>query len=326
MSTEFNVFGQTYKPKNKFQGVFVSVLFVLFFAGVIYSFIVLGLYSNDIKDYRHTHGELKTYAPVTNVAYDKENQLVYVFFEEANAVNVYSFSGDFQWSVSIPKQINGSTQFYLENGKIYLIWNDTYIYNAKTGEFIETHERTSGELDKAYDFEENYSLEGTGVDYDMVDVYTVDKEGCVDNYIVNRPEYYIIINPIFGWLISFTSGMIISAMAIFGALNSTKKRKVNKENCGKFAKGFSVWYKILTAITVIYAVANIVLLICSPIAILHVIFPIALLFIVSGWVYAFVYKRFNADEKNAVRLWAIRCVIAFGAAFFSTLIGAVAFG
>ncbi|MBR0412523.1 MAG: hypothetical protein IJI47_03010, partial [Eubacterium sp.] len=87
MRTEFNVFGQTYKPKNKVQGVFVSVLFVLFFVGVIYSFIVLGLYTNNIKDYSHTHNELNTYAPISNVAYNEETQLVYVFFEEANAVN-----------------------------------------------------------------------------------------------------------------------------------------------------------------------------------------------------------------------------------------------
>ena len=325
MRTEFNVFGQTYKPKNKVQGVFVSVLFVLFFVGVIYSFIVLGLYTNNIKDYSHTHNELNTYAPISNVAYNEETQLVYVFFEEANAVNAYNTSGDFQWSVSIPKQRNGSTQFYLDNDKLYLIWNDTYIYNAKTGEFIETHERTSGELDKADDFEENYSLEGTGVDHDIIDVYTVDKEGYVKSYIVNRPEYYILLNPIAGWLISFTSGIIISALAIFGALNSTKKRKVNKENCRMSAKLFTAWYKLLTIITAIYAVANIVLLFCSPIVILHGIVPIGILFIVSGWVYTFVHKRFNTDEKNAVRLWAIRCVIAFGAAFFSTLIDVAAF-
>ena len=82
--------------KNKFQSVFMSVLFVLFFAGVIYSFIVLGIYNNDNKDYSHTHDECKTYAAVSNVAYDEGSRLIYVFYEDAHAVNVYDISGDFQ--------------------------------------------------------------------------------------------------------------------------------------------------------------------------------------------------------------------------------------
>ena len=326
MSTEFNVFGQAFKPKNKFQSVLMSTLFLLFFAGVIYSFIILGLYNNDINDYSHTHEELKTYAPISNVEYDEESRLVYVFYEEAQAVNVYKIDGDFQWSVSIPKQRNGAAQFYLENGKIFLIWYDTYIYNAKTGEFIETHERTDDELDKADDFEENYSLEGTDLDYDIVDVYTVDKDGYAKNYIVNRPEYYILLNPIVGWVVSFASGLIIAFIAVIRALKSTKQRTIKMEKCRKFAKGFTIWFKLLIAVSVVYAVANIILLICSPIVILHVIFPIAVLFIVSGWVYAFVHKRFNTDERNMMLPWFIRGFIAFCVAFFSALIGTIVFG
>ena len=326
MSAEYNVFGQIYKPKNKFQSVCLSILFILFFAGVIYSFIVLGIYSNDNKDYRHTHDECKTYATVSNVAYDEGSRLIYVFYEDAHAVNVYDISGDFQWSVSIPKQMNGVTQFYLDDGRMFLIWYKTYIYDAKSGDFIDKHESTDAEIDKACDFENNNSLDGTGIDFDLIDVYITDNDGAVKSYIVNRPDYYALINPFAGWLVSFTSGVTIASMAIFRALNHTKKLSVDKEKCGNLAKCFSVWYKFLTAVCMTYAIANIVLPIISSIVILHIIVPIGILFIVSGWIYAVVYRRFNSDEKNAVRLWFIRCFIAIGIAFISTIVSVVAFG
>ena len=192
----------------------MGLLYIMFFGGIAFAFFANYLYNNKIDDYKHTHEEYQTYAPVSTVAYDDESQLVYVFYADAGALNVYSIDGTFRWSLSIPNGKNDIGKFYLEDDRLYLMWYDTYIYNAKTGEFIETHECTDAELDNIYKFEENNSLEGTGLDFDLTDVYTVDKDGSPVHYIVDRPWYYALINPFVGFLISVSSVLIMSAIFI----------------------------------------------------------------------------------------------------------------
>ena len=214
MAFEYNAGGRTISIKSKFFRVLVLVLFILFFIGIVFSIIVDGLYRNDINDYSNTHEELKTYAPISNVAYEKDTELIYVFYKESNAVNVYNYSGNFEWSVSIPKQQNGEASFYLENGMFYLIWYDTYIYNAESGAFIDKHESTDEECAKSKSFEEANNLKNTDIDFNVVDVFVKNKDNGIVRYIVDRPEYYALINPFVGWAVGFISALLIAVITI----------------------------------------------------------------------------------------------------------------
>ncbi len=319
MSFSYHVGNIDVQIKSKALSALLCIAFAFFFAGAVFFFVCTSLYRCNISDYQRTHEELDTFAPITSVTADEKSDRLYVFYEDAGTVNVYRFDGSFVYSLTIPNEKNGVAYFGLAGDKLYLLWNETFVYRARDGAFLETHAITDAEekqfLDTADEDDANAS-----VAYDLNDVWLTDADGGVKQFIVDKPGWYALINPVVGWLAGFLAALFIFSIAVVYALRDGKRKVIHTENIGETAKRFACFHRVMTWVTVLYILLHIVLCIAGWSGLLLGIFPLTIIFIVSGWVYAAMRRRFNRDEQNLTLPGLIRYLTATVAAFLSVVI------
>ncbi len=314
---------------RKKASIIIAVFSVLFFIGIAFSMICMGLSQNNNDDYYETiQNEIDTISKIDTVKIDAENDRIYVCYDEATCANVYNLDGDFLWAVSIPfaKDYRGITYFYIDNGNFIIDREDTYVYNALSGEFIEkTYAEKMGVLDKRDNWEKDHNEDeetaaSLGCFFDSHNVYKADSSGKIVNYIVKKPLLYFVANENIGFVTAFISAAVLCAVTIINRFKLLKKIPLNKNEIGKTAKAFSIYLKITFSCMVVYSVFNLTLSFFNVSFLLMGIFPVTLIFILTLILSDNLFKRFNDYEQKECGMWKIYNILIYITAIICEMI------
>ena len=309
--------------------IITIICFVMFFTGILYSGICGKSYFHNNEYYDLKLPEINTYCPIDTVKTDAENEIMLVCYDEATCVNAYNFEGNFLWAISIPRQeySRGVTYFYLDDDKLIIERDtDVYIYDAVSGDFIEkTYIEKLGiqswrDTYEIYHTDDLKKLNDVLFDFDWYNIYKIDDNGNPTDYVLQKPDWYILTNDNWGFGITLIGAIGIFLISVFGALKGLKKIPVDERKIGKTARILSVYLKILFSFLIAFSIVDIFLALLSIANIAIAIFPVAFVFMLSLIIVDILIKRFNDDEKRLCGIWRNYCVFTFFITILSVII------
>ena len=150
-----------------------------------------------------------------------------------------------------------------------------------------------------------------GINFNWYNVFKTDENGNLTDYIVKKPDWYILTNDNWGYGISLIGAIGIFLISVFGALKGLKKIPVNEKKVGKPARATAGYLKILFSFLVAFSIVDIFLALFNIANIAFAIFPVAFIFMLSLIVVDLLIKRFNDDEKRMCGIWRNYCVFTF---------------
>lgn len=309
---------------KKANSVF-SILFTIMFMGGI----SLGLFGRAIctrsnQDYTKLQPESFIPDIIETILHDEELKQLYVCYNDANYVNVYSESGTFLWAVATPYLRNSC--FELQDDKLIIYDGDAYIYNSENGEFLG--------LEKAENLDLNYNWENQQTDefkdgqfyFDSYQVYQADSDDTLHT-VISRPWWHWIFNFGVCWLIAFAGAIGIGILLFVEkkkAYDRVKKRVTFKN---PRAKKITNYFKVTSIIQLVYAFLDIIFGFFGGILCLGII-PITIHFIVSNWILWNMLDRIsiNQEEGKVLDYWKAFEIASFIIAFLSVVITAAIAG
>lgn len=316
-----------YEKITKVLDVIFSVLFVLCIGmGLFSSF----LYTDNNADYKKIQPELRTAEPIDCVMGDRKSDLIYVCYTEGSAVNVYdSESSEFLWAVSVPYLRHTYFDFAADRLIIYGA-NEAYLYDRKTGAFLEKGESDAYGL--SFDSEKDTSVEREPVPgrvyYDAYDVFKVNPDGS-RSMIVCAPWWADFFNVFIWWLVGFSAGLCKGALMLLDKVRQGVKAK--KAAQGDFSGVFELtdkaavfmvyFYRVESVVNILLGV-SFVLLTASVPKVTLLLVPAAIGFILTQIILVnLLDRRILTDyEKKTVSMWrAVNCG-TFIAAFLTLVV------
>lgn len=294
-----------FKNRKRVKALIIAFV-VLFFAGIIYSFLCsYAFVADDNENYKSTVPQVNTADTIDTVKLDEKNELIYVCYNRGTCVNTYDFNGNFKWAVSVPTiKSRGYTYFYLKENKLYIDnENEVYIYNCVTGEYIEkafadelglVAERDN--FDK-YHSEDIEAAKAQGITFDAYNAYITAEDGSRSAF-VEKPLYVMLQSDNFGFVIAFISAIALAVIAFISRVKAIGAIKLNEEEISKKAKAHRIFNLTLMAVYMLFSIINIVTVIFSLVRVSLVIFPATALFIVALVVNDATKNRYNKSEHK----------------------------
>lgn len=303
---------------RRFTKVLFSVSIVLFMGG-----IALGLFgrafctrSND--NYKDIQPESFVPDTIETVLQDDKLKQIYVCYNDANCVNVYTENGDFLWCVATPYMRN--SYFELQSDKLIICDGDAYIYDSKNGSFLGIENEEN--LDLNYDWEKEYVGQFTEGNYyyDSFQVYKALADGTL-GVIVSRPWWHNIFNFELCLCIAFV-GAVGIGISIF--LEKRKEYNAAKKTVNfktKKAKVINNYFKTTTFVHLIYTILNIAFAFVTSWLIIGII-PLALHMIISNIILWNMKDRLSckSEEMKVLDFWGLCEIGSFIIAFISVII------
>ena len=305
--------------KKRMRAITIICFFMLFF-GIIYSIVCSNLHYHNNEYYDLKLPEINTYCPIDTVKTDLENRILYVCYDEATCANAYDFDGNFLWAISVPREnySKGVTYFYLDNERLIIERDsDVYIYDVPTGDFIEKNYIEKLGIEgwrdtyDIYHTEDLNKLKKAGFAFNAYNVFAIDNNGNPTDYIVEKPDWYIITNDNWGFAIALIGAIGIFLISVFGNLKRLKKLPIDDNAVGKKARITATYLKILFSFLVAFSISDIFLSLFRIANISIAIFPIALVFVLSIIAVDILLKRFNENEKKLCGIWRGVCLLTF---------------
>lgn len=293
--------------KGKIRKILSRIFVCLFVTGV-----VLGLFGRAIcvrhtTRYQKLQPELRAPDVITTVLQHHETEQIYVCYNDASYVNVYSKNGEFLWAVSTPYLRN--VEFEIQDDKLIVCGDEAYIYNAINGEFIECKNFEDVELD--YYDEEKVSdkiIEGE-VYYDTYQVYIGNADGTLKE-IVSRPWWYWIFNFLLCWCIGVVGAIGIGILMFLEKREEYVETNVKKDESSeaviisKKIKSIIKYYRITSAVHIVYIIANVISAFFN-IPIFLGIIPLVLHFIIASGITDIMFNRQTTStyEQKCFKYW-----------------------
>lgn len=310
---------------KRFSSVFFCISIALFIGGIILGLLGRGFCtrSND-SDYQKIQPESFVPDTIEIVLHDEELKQLYVCYNDANCVNVYTETGEFLWCVSTPYLRN--SYFVLQDGKLIICDGDAYIYHSKTGSFLGVEKEES--LDLQYDWEKDYTgqfIEGNYY-FDNFRVYKATDDDSLE-VIVSRPWWHHIL--------SFEACLCIAFIGMAGILISMfydkaknykglKKTVVFRNRKARIMKDY---FKTTTIVHLVYTGANIIFAFITDWLIIGII-PLTIHMIVSNIILWNLKDRvsYKSEEMCVVEFWSYTEIASFIMAFISVIIASAIAG
>lgn len=303
------------KFKNTLRIIFTALFvlaIVIFLAGRL-------LCVSDNADYTATQPEFFGPEEIFTVLYDAELGQIYVCYNDASYVNVYSEEGEFLWAVSTPYLRNA--YFELSENRL-IVYNsyDAYVYDSENGAFIEKINSEDYELDYGWENEYTDDFENGKFYFDTYGVY-IAEEGDL-RAIVSRPLWHWIFNPDVCFFITLCSAFGLGILLFIEQSVEYRKIKPPKQAGDKgnrTAKFLLKYFKASSAVHIIYAALNVILAIFEIYVLCPVIMLLGIHFIVSNIVLVNVagHAKLTGNEKKIFDYWVICGLASFIIAFFS---------
>ncbi len=313
--------------KKHIGGNIVGILcLVLFIGGIGLGLVGRSLCVRNTQNYQDLQPELFAPEEIATVLHHKETKQIYVCYNDASYVNVYSQSGQFLWAVSTPYLRN--VYFELDEDKLIIYNDEAYIYSALDGSFVDcVNVDALDYLD--YDWEDNPvtdEFQAGELYYDTYQVYTGQADGTLKT-IVTRPWWYWIFHFGVDWCIAF-SGAVIFGISMFletrKEWNSVKKGLLIKDKEVAFILKY---YRITSIVQGVYLFANVLVGFFGGFLILGII-PLVLHFILSSAILGNRLRKYvlTSHETTAFEYWNLMRIITIVIAFFSVIIVGVMIG
>lgn len=294
---------------------------ILFVGGVSLGLFGRAICTRDNQNYAVLQPESFIPDVIETVLHDKELKQIYVCYNDANYVNVYSESGDFLWAVATPYIRN--TCFELQDNKLIIYDDNAYIYNSRNGEFLGIESVENSELNYDRENELTDEVKDGEFYFDSYQVYKADSNGTL-NIVVSRPWWHWIFNFAVSMFISFVGALGIGVTVFIEKKRSYNavRKKGNFEN--RKAKAILNYFRVTSIIQLVYAFLDVFLGFFGGLLCIGII-PIAIHFIVSNWI---LWNMINntpvsREEKAVLDYWKFVEIITFIIALVSAIIVAI---
>ena len=327
-----NVDVSGFKNQNNARAL-VLIFSVLFILGIACSFVCHEAFVvNDNDEYTKIIPEVKTSDTIDTVKINTETDRIYVFYEEACAVNTYDLNGNFLWAVSTPnRRDRGMPYFYADDEKLVLDYiNDCYFYNAIDGSYIKILPvDEAGYLDEREHWQELHdedvkTANALGYGFDLYNVYKIDKDKSPKSYIVKKPFFIFLVNDKTGWLIAAIGAAGIIIMIVLNNYKRLKRIQLIEGEVGKAAKIHRIVIAAAIGLTVGFMLLNLILAFSGTAYIGLGVFPLSLLFVIILILNNHMKKRYNQSELKTTGVMLHYFVIAFTAMLISVILSLIA--
>ena len=290
----------------KESSLFEKVLSALFAGAIMVALLTRVACIRDTKDYDQLQPELRFPDVIADVLYDEELGQIYVCYNDASYVNVYTEDGEFLWAVSAPYMRN--VDFALLDGRLLV---NSFVYDAADGTFL-------ARLDEAIEIPYQ---ELEGFSFDAYQVYRGNET------VVSRPGWYWLTHFVVCWCIAMGSGLLyggIVFVAMFVQWCKTRKQaRIEK------GKGWGVlgYWKFKCALQGLWSVANVAAA-CYGRDITIGTIAVVVHFIVSGWVLTNLFEKLDMDEDqdSVLAFWYVCDWATVIVAFTSVLVAQAVLG
>lgn len=299
----------------KYMGLreWLSFMFVLgCMTGLLGRFLSRG----DNRDYQALRPELRAPDIIDTVLYDAQLGQLYVCYDDANQVDVYSENGSFLWAVATPYIRN--TDFILREGKLILYGSsDAYVYRAVDGGFVEFRETVDLELPRS---QTDQCPDAFG--FSSYKVWRVVENG-EKQLLVTRPWWHRIFDFMLNWYISMASAAGMGILSLVDKARAWKNIRDDLQFSTKRARRLHNYYRygkwvLLTLLALEFLLA--ILGVCP----IFILFPASGCFIILGFVVDGILGRtsFAEEERKAV-MFRRGCYVASYILLFVASIGAL---
>lgn len=150
------------------------------------------IYQSHGADDHYNDKEINTPETIGFAVYYPETDLIYVFYETGEYVNVYDTYGEIKWAYHFPFFPTGGASVRFSEGKLYYYHNDLYIVDAKSGRYIE---KISG--DNAYDIICEKKQEAASLQTTLLSLEYKHSDGIIST-IVSKSPFVLVLYPAFG--------------------------------------------------------------------------------------------------------------------------------
>lgn len=172
---------------------------ILFCTGITIGLVGRVLCIRDTYNYQELQPELFAPDEIKTTIWDEDSNKLYVCYNDASYVNVYSGEGEFLWAVSTPYLRN--TDFAIVSEQLVIYGSDVaYVYDAENGTFITKTDTESLDIED-WENEEVKDLEPNTFYFQTYEVIKTDENG-VPSVFISRPWWYWIFN--FGLCMTFS--------------------------------------------------------------------------------------------------------------------------
>ncbi|MGM9637723.1 MAG: hypothetical protein ACI3YK_07045 [Eubacteriales bacterium] len=282
-----------------------AVLVTLFSVSILVLLMGRFLCIRNTKNPAEKQDELFLFDEITTVISDEDGDRLYVCYNDASWVNVYDLQGTFLWAVSTPYLRN--SYFEIQNGFLMIYGtakDNAYLYDAQTGDFA--GEIPLDQLDLGYQWiNEAAPMEPGTICFDAYQVYRVASDGSLVT-LVDRPGWYLLFQPSVDLSVAFVCAILIGIGVLIGKIGeSLRVRKLYPDaKPSKKTERILTYFRVTSAVQIIYAVANIVCGFYGGFLIIG-IFPVMLHFIISNII---LYHKTDAVsvselEKALIDRW-----------------------
>ena len=276
-------------------------------AGIFIVGIILGLLGRLIcvrnnDNYEVLQEEFKGPDVIAEVFQHDVSKKIYVCYNDASYVNVYSSDGEFLWAVSTPYLRN--CDFILTKDTLIISGKDSYIYNCHNGEFIKKINTNDFNMENS---DENDELIPGDLVYDTYNVYEYLGNNAYKK-IVERPWWHWIFNFPIDWLISFGAVLVAGILFLIEKIREYEKETKHQIVSDKKVKFIINYYKISSSIQMLYSIVGLLLGFIYKEVIIGLI-PICVHFIISNIILFNIQDSINnnhnvkIDGKEKMSFW-----------------------
>lgn len=309
-----------------------TTLIAVFVLGIITGLIGRGMCVRNNRNYQVLQPELFAPDVISTVLYSENLQQLYVCYNDASYVNVYSINGNFLWAVSTPYLRNA--YFELSADQLIIYNGDSaYFYSSSNGSFVKKED--ADKYDLSYDWEQEYTsqFEAGTIVFDTYQVYKCEEDGSLTT-IVSRPWWYWIFNPGVCLCFSFIGAIGIGIMIFLDSrrdyynLKNDFKEKDNKSLVlNRKAKIILNYLRVVTLIHLLYAVIDIVAGIWFDGILCIGILPLGIHFIISNAVLWNLLDnmKLSDGESKILGFWKTSEIASLIIAFLSVIVAVMCF-
>lgn len=274
--------------KWKETSLFEKIFFTIFAGAILVSLLTRLVCVRNTKDYDHLQPEYRFPDTIADVFRDPELGQIYVCYNDASYVNVYTEDGEFLWAVSAPYMRN--VDFALLDGRLLM---NGFAYDAADGTFLELLDENTEILLPEWEEDDAFS-------YDAYQVYRGTE------IIVSRPGWYWVTNFGVCWCVAMGCGLVYGVI-IFAAMfvqwwKSRKQARIEDRK----ARGILGYWKFKCALQGLWAIVNVAAA-CYGMDISIGTMPVVIHFIVSGWVLTNLFEKLELDEdqSSVIAFWYV---------------------
>ena len=303
---------------RRFTKILFPISVVLFMCSIAIGLLGRAFCTRSNDDYKSIQPESFVPDTIETVLHDKDLKQLYVCYNDANCVNVYTEEGKFLWCVATPYMRN--SYFELLDGKLIICDGDAYIYDSQNGSFLGVENEEN--LDLNYNWEHEYYNQFTEENFyfDSFQVYRASADGTLA-VIVNRPWWHNIFNFSLTLSLSFIGALgvgisfLLEKIMDFVLINKTVVLKNPKT---KFIKKY---FKITSIVHIVYVILNIISAFGNCLMILGII-PITLHMIISSIILWNIPSQLlsKSEEMRIVNFWGTIEITSYIVAFLSVVI------